>query len=157
MKLQVIDETRTYFGDKRQTIPITFTHKSLACPKTQRRNIFSMTPSHLYWESASNPRRGSESGPTSWEKQGSVGSHRTGHIWEAIRRPQGLDVWTLEPVSTVAMVPRYNHLMVASSVTEGKEDGNPGQNQSPPPYQAFQSPSPRGCLAEQPVAAQSLG
>jgi hypothetical protein len=80
-----------------------------------------------------------------------------GHIREAIRRPQGLDVWTLEPVSTVAMVPRYNHLMVASSVTEGKEDGNPGQNQSPPPYQAFQSPSPRGCLAEQPVAAQSLG
>lgn len=82
MKLQVIDETRTYFGDKRRTIPITFTHKSLAHPKTQRRNTFSRTPSHLYWESASNPRRGSESGPTSWEKQGSVGSHRS---WAHLR------------------------------------------------------------------------
>lgn len=55
------------------------------------------------------------------------------------------------------MVPRYNHLMAASSVTEGEEDGNPEQNQSPPPYQAYQSTSPRGWLAEQPVAVQSLG
>lgn len=48
MKLQVIDENKTYFKDKRRTIPITFTHQSLAHPKTQRRNTFSITPSLLY-------------------------------------------------------------------------------------------------------------
>lgn len=44
------------------------------------------------------------------------------------------------------MVPRYNHLMAASSVTEGEEDGNPEQNQSPPPYQGLSKPFSQGLV-----------
>lgn len=44
------------------------------------------------------------------------------------------------------MVPRYKRLMAASSVIEGKEDGNPEQKQSLPPYRGLAKPFSQGLV-----------
>lgn len=116
-----------------------------------RRNTFSSAPSHLYWESSSNPRQRSKSGISLPEKSKDLlGPMEAGDIWS--EKPLGGHRNQMFAFRTCVNSPR-------GSQTGGEREGrwNPEENQSPPPYPGFGSPSPGGWLAEQPVGKDRLG
>lgn len=135
---------------------ITFTHQSLAPTRAWhtpelRRNTFSSAPSHLYWESSSNPRQRSESGISLPERSKDLlVPMEAGDIWS--EKPLGGHRDQMFAFRTYVNSPR-------GSQTGGGREGrwNPEENQSPPPYPGFGSPSPGGWLAEQPVGKDRLG